>query len=206
MAKIRVYELAIELGKDNKEMETLIRGLGIEIKGVMSTLDDDQAEAVRRQLQPQAIPQRSGPGPGIPPRVRPRPYVPPQEPAPASQSPSSQSPSSQSSQPPWDALLQRAASANPQERRTAVLDACEALKAALKASGVPGQTMQVLLLATPEHIQLTAKELAQAILANQRRNEVAHKQEAPDVQETTMLVRAFEAVALAARAPGGGQR
>ncbi|MCY1007426.1 translation initiation factor IF-2 N-terminal domain-containing protein [Nannocystis pusilla] len=51
MAKIRVYELAKELGKDNKVMENLIRGLGVEIKGVMSTLDDDQAELVRRQVQ-----------------------------------------------------------------------------------------------------------------------------------------------------------
>ena len=47
MAKIRVYELAKELGKDNKDMETQIRGLGFEIKGVMSTLDDDQAELAR---------------------------------------------------------------------------------------------------------------------------------------------------------------
>ncbi|HEY0138785.1 MAG TPA: translation initiation factor IF-2 N-terminal domain-containing protein, partial [Nannocystis sp.] len=51
MAKIRVYELAKELGKDNKEMETVIRGLGVEIKGVMSTLDDDQAQMVRRRMQ-----------------------------------------------------------------------------------------------------------------------------------------------------------
>ena len=51
MAKIRVYELAKELGKDNKDMETAIRGLGVEIKGVMSTLDDDQAERVRRSFQ-----------------------------------------------------------------------------------------------------------------------------------------------------------
>jgi len=51
MAKIRVYELAKELGKDNKVMENVIRGLGVEIKGVMSTLDDDQAELVRRHIQ-----------------------------------------------------------------------------------------------------------------------------------------------------------
>ena len=56
MAKIRVYELAKELGKDNKEMETAIRGLGFEIKGVMSTLDDDQAQMVRRQMQGGAPP------------------------------------------------------------------------------------------------------------------------------------------------------
>ncbi len=44
MAKIRVYELAKELGKDNKAMETAIRGLGIEIKGVMSILEHEHAE------------------------------------------------------------------------------------------------------------------------------------------------------------------
>ncbi len=60
MAKIRVYELAKELGKDNKEMETAIRGLGFEIKGVMSTLDDDQAEKVRRQMQGGAPPRNDG--------------------------------------------------------------------------------------------------------------------------------------------------
>ena len=60
MAKIRVYELAKELGKDNKEMETAIRGLGFEIKGVMSTLDDDQAQMVRRQMQGGAPPRNDG--------------------------------------------------------------------------------------------------------------------------------------------------
>ena len=71
MAKIRVYELAKELGKDNREMENLIRGLGFEIKGVMSTLDDDQAQAVRRNLQGGARPERREPerrgpaGPGF---------------------------------------------------------------------------------------------------------------------------------------------
>jgi translation initiation factor IF-2 len=60
MAKIRVYELAKELGKDNKEMEGFIRGLGVEIKGVMSTLDDDQAQMVRRRLSGPSEPSRSG--------------------------------------------------------------------------------------------------------------------------------------------------
>ena len=51
MAKIRIYELAKELGiEDNKELVAYVRGLGIEIKGVMSTLDDDQAEMVRRRF------------------------------------------------------------------------------------------------------------------------------------------------------------
>jgi translation initiation factor IF-2 len=51
MAKIRIYELAKELGiEDNKELVAFVRGLGHEIKGVMSTLDDDQAETVRRRF------------------------------------------------------------------------------------------------------------------------------------------------------------
>ncbi|MFV8754362.1 translation initiation factor IF-2 [Nannocystaceae bacterium ST9] len=51
MAKIRIYELAKELGiEDNKELVAYVRGLGIEVKGVMSTLDDDQAATVRRRF------------------------------------------------------------------------------------------------------------------------------------------------------------
>jgi translation initiation factor IF-2 len=45
-------------------MENLIRGLGVEIKGVMSTLDDDQAQAVRRHISggsPRREPERRGP-------------------------------------------------------------------------------------------------------------------------------------------------
>ncbi len=51
MAKIRIYELAKELGiEDNKELVAYGRGLGLEIKGVMSTLDDDQAETIRKRF------------------------------------------------------------------------------------------------------------------------------------------------------------
>ncbi|MDC0715374.1 translation initiation factor IF-2 [Nannocystis bainbridge] len=68
MAKIRVYELAKELSKDNKVMENVIRGLGVEIKGVMSTLDDDQAELVRRHIQggERREPERNDPRAGAP--------------------------------------------------------------------------------------------------------------------------------------------
>ncbi len=82
----------------------------------------------------------------------------------------------------------------------AVIDACEALRRMLKDCGVPGQTMLAALLATPDHFDLTARTLAQAILANQRRNDVAHNSEAPDVDESTRLVRAFAAVATSATA------
>ncbi|MFY0541747.1 translation initiation factor IF-2 N-terminal domain-containing protein [Nannocystis pusilla] len=111
MAKIRVYELAKELGKDNKVMENLIRGLGVEIKGVMSTLDDDQAELVRRQVQgggrreperndprasgPAAVIRRPGRGPRPEdeeqqPEVAARPTPPVVRPAPVQQQPQPQ--------------------------------------------------------------------------------------------------------------------
>jgi translation initiation factor IF-2 len=50
MAKVRVYELARELGKDNKSLEKVIKDLGIEIKNYMSTLTTEQAEVVRGQM------------------------------------------------------------------------------------------------------------------------------------------------------------
>jgi translation initiation factor IF-2 len=48
--KIRVYELAKELGKENKFLEEAIKGLGIQIKNYMSTLTMDEADRVRQQL------------------------------------------------------------------------------------------------------------------------------------------------------------
>lgn len=47
MAKVRVYELARELGQDNKKLEEVIRGLGISIKNYMSTLSPEEATRVR---------------------------------------------------------------------------------------------------------------------------------------------------------------
>jgi translation initiation factor IF-2 len=48
--KIRVYELAKELGKDNKSLEETIKGLGIQIKNYMSTITIDEADRVRQRL------------------------------------------------------------------------------------------------------------------------------------------------------------
>ncbi len=50
MAKIRVYELARELGRDTKVLEETVRSLGIEIKNYMSTLTLDDAQRVRDRL------------------------------------------------------------------------------------------------------------------------------------------------------------
>ena len=65
MAKIRVYELARELGQDNKTLEKTIRGLGFDIKNYMSTLTPEQAQVVRQKLgkgsAPAAAPARPSP-------------------------------------------------------------------------------------------------------------------------------------------------
>ncbi len=49
MAKIRIYELAKELGTESKHLESVVRGLGIEIKNYMSTLTVEQAQRVRSE-------------------------------------------------------------------------------------------------------------------------------------------------------------
>ncbi len=51
MAKIRVYELAKELGKDTKEMVKIIRSYGFVIKGYMSTLTEQEAQQVLSRVQ-----------------------------------------------------------------------------------------------------------------------------------------------------------
>ncbi|MGI5920617.1 MAG: translation initiation factor IF-2 [Syntrophomonadaceae bacterium] len=50
MVKIRVYELAKELGIPSKEMVKTLQGLGLNIKNHMSTLEDSQANWVRKRL------------------------------------------------------------------------------------------------------------------------------------------------------------
>ncbi|HLH28849.1 MAG TPA: translation initiation factor IF-2, partial [Acidimicrobiales bacterium] len=48
--KVRIYELAKELGLPNKEMVTKIRALGIEAKNHMSNLDVDDVARIKRAL------------------------------------------------------------------------------------------------------------------------------------------------------------
>lgn len=50
MAKIRVYELAKELGIESKEMVNKVINLGIEVKNHMSALENDQVETIRKAL------------------------------------------------------------------------------------------------------------------------------------------------------------
>jgi translation initiation factor IF-2 len=47
MAKLRVYELAKELEMTNKDLVERVHSLGIQIKGHMSSLDEEQAQLVR---------------------------------------------------------------------------------------------------------------------------------------------------------------
>jgi len=51
MAKMRVYELAKELEMANKELLERIGSLGIQVKGHMSSLDDEQANLVRDMVE-----------------------------------------------------------------------------------------------------------------------------------------------------------
>ena len=50
MSKMRVYELAKELGRDNKEIINCLTANGIEVKSHMSVLEEDQIQTVRRQV------------------------------------------------------------------------------------------------------------------------------------------------------------
>jgi len=49
-AKKRVYELAKELGIDNKELIARLAGMGIVVKTHSSTLEDSEVERVKREF------------------------------------------------------------------------------------------------------------------------------------------------------------
>ncbi|MGE5397891.1 MAG: translation initiation factor IF-2 [Chitinophagales bacterium] len=60
MAKIRVHELARELNLPSKKLIEMITGLGIDVKNHMSTLEDQQAEWIKRRLnEPQETPKKA---------------------------------------------------------------------------------------------------------------------------------------------------
>src|SRR5262249_56851346 len=49
--KVRVYEMAKDVGLSNKDLVDKIRGLGIEVKNHMSALEPDDVARVRRALE-----------------------------------------------------------------------------------------------------------------------------------------------------------
>jgi len=51
MARVRVYEIARELGIPNKELVSTIRAMGVEVRNHMSTLDPDDVAQVTRALE-----------------------------------------------------------------------------------------------------------------------------------------------------------
>ena len=48
MSKVKVYELAKELDKSSKELVEFLREKNIEVKSHMSTLEENEAELVRK--------------------------------------------------------------------------------------------------------------------------------------------------------------
>ena len=50
MTKMRVHELAKELGMDNKELVDILQKKNVEIKNHMSTIEDNVADEIRREV------------------------------------------------------------------------------------------------------------------------------------------------------------
>ena len=50
MAKVRVHEIAKDLGMSSKDMVDALLSMGLDVKNHMSTLEDSQANWVKKQL------------------------------------------------------------------------------------------------------------------------------------------------------------
>ena len=59
MSKIRVHELAKELGKSSKDVIYALKGHGIVVESHMSTISDDTASKIRKYFTQSARPARS---------------------------------------------------------------------------------------------------------------------------------------------------
>ncbi|MDD4775441.1 MAG: translation initiation factor IF-2 N-terminal domain-containing protein, partial [Syntrophomonas sp.] len=61
MAKIRVHELAKELGIPSKQMVETLGNLGLEVKNHMSTMEESQVAWVRKRLgyEPETVPEKT---------------------------------------------------------------------------------------------------------------------------------------------------
>lgn len=55
MAKIRVHELAKEIGIPSKEMVDILQNLGMNVKNHMSTMEDTQAKWVKKRLSEKSL-------------------------------------------------------------------------------------------------------------------------------------------------------
>ena len=54
MTKVRVHELAKELGMENKELVDLLQKKNVDVKNHMSTLEEDVASQIRKERAGQA--------------------------------------------------------------------------------------------------------------------------------------------------------
>ena len=50
MTKMRVHELAKELGMENKDLVDILQKKNVEIKNHMSTIEDNVADEIRREM------------------------------------------------------------------------------------------------------------------------------------------------------------
>lgn len=68
--KVRIYQLAKELGLENKDLLEHLDNLGVEYKSASSTLDEDVAETIRQIVAgEEAAPTRQQQGPAQQPRL-----------------------------------------------------------------------------------------------------------------------------------------
>ena len=51
MAKVRVHEIAKDLGMTSKDMVDTLLNMGLDVKNHMSTLEESQANWVKKQLE-----------------------------------------------------------------------------------------------------------------------------------------------------------
>ena len=51
MGKMRVHELAKELGKENKDILEALEGLGVQVSSHMSTVDEEVCEKIKKKLK-----------------------------------------------------------------------------------------------------------------------------------------------------------
>ena len=54
MAKIRVYDLAKELGRSSNELVDVLKDMGLDVKNHMSTMEESQVNWVKKQLSNKA--------------------------------------------------------------------------------------------------------------------------------------------------------
>ena len=73
MAKVRVHEIAKELGKSSKEIVEILQKLGLDVKNHMSTIEDSQANWVRKQLTAKDKDSQRPSEPAVPLKLKARP-------------------------------------------------------------------------------------------------------------------------------------